>query len=249
MISVVFAIAIYCFNKFFSFFRYCRPSEKIIMPAEVQRTAEPAANKDPAYKRYARKLCGGGDDGRGGRRPAVGHVSPSTAADGRASKCWAAVWKRRTPPCGQCCGCKRTSAVTASAVDTISGGRQRSQWLRRCSDKLCCCCGKRMATKRKKLTTVAAVSSSSDHSVGALGIAPPTISADTFCGKFKRRLRRCCCCCGWCCGWCAVPKFVKRICCCCTRCRGKTATTKRKSADSQQRSLFKCTGCCTVRYV
>ncbi|KAL5238347.1 hypothetical protein ACI65C_005757 [Semiaphis heraclei] len=210
-----------------------RPSEKTILPAEVPRSAE-SATKDPAYKRYARKLCGGGSgSGRGGHRP-------STAADGRVSKCWAAVWKRRPRPCGKCCGRKRTAAVTASTAEAASGGRRRLQWWRRCSDKLCCCRGKRAALNKKKLATVA---SSSDHSVGALGIAPPTMTTDTFCGKLKRRLRRCCCCCGWCCGWCTVPKFFKRICCCCGR--GKSATPKSKSADSQKRSLFKCTGCCT----
>ncbi|CAI6355134.1 unnamed protein product [Macrosiphum euphorbiae] len=216
-----------------------RPSEKIIGPADVPRSAEPAT-KDPAYKRYARKLCGGGDDGgRGGRRPTVGQVSPPAATGGRASKCWAAVWKRRPRPCGQCCGRKRSASVMASTAEAASGGRRRLKWWRRCSNKLCCCSGKRTVTNKKKLATVA---SSSDHSVGALGIAPPTMAADTFCGKLKRRSRRCCCCCGWCCGWCAVPKFVKRICCCC---RGKSATSKSKSADSQKRSLFKCTGCCT----
>ncbi|XP_060843909.1 protein stum [Rhopalosiphum padi] len=229
---------------------WARPSEKIIVPAEVPRSAEAVTTKDPAYKRYARKLCGGGGGGSGsgggrsGRRPTVGHVSPSiaAAADGRASKCWAAVWKRRPRPCGQCCSRKRSTAVTASSAEATSEGRRHPQWWRRCSDKLCCCCGKR--TNKKKL--VAATSSSSDHSVGALGIAPPTVMAtDTFCGKLKRQLRRCCCYCSWCCGWCAVPKFVKRICCCCAGCRGKSTAPKRKSADSQQRSPFKCTGCCT----
>ncbi|XP_022178813.1 mucin-5AC-like [Myzus persicae] len=218
---------------------WARPSEKIIVPAEAPRSAEPAT-KDPAYKRYARKLCGGGNDGgRGGRRPTLGHVSPPTVTDGRMSKCWAAVWKRRPRPCGQCCGRKRSASVMASTAEAASGGRRRLQWWRRCGDKMCCCRGKRTAINKKKLAIAA---SSSDHSVGALGIAPPTMAADTLCGKLKRRMRRCCCCCGWCCGWCAVPKFVKRICCCC---RGKSATPKSKSADSQKRSLFKCTGCCT----
>lgn len=225
---------LYCVIWWICSFYLCRPSEKTILPAEVPRSAE-SATKDPAYKRYARKLCGGGSgSGRGGHRP-------STAADGRVSKCWAAVWKRRPRPCGKCCGRKRTAAVTASTAEAASGGRRRLQWWRRCSDKLCCCRGKRAALNKKKLATVA---SSSDHSVGALGIAPPTMTTDTFCGKLKRRLRRCCCCCGWCCGWCTVPKFFKRICCCCGR--GKSATPKSKSADSQKRSLFKCTGCCTV---
>lgn len=249
--NVIFLLSLACVCKnslmTLSGFFHCRPSEKIIVPAEVPRSAESTVTKDPAYKRYARKLCGGGGSGNGGsgrsgRRPTVAHVSPpaTAAASGRASKCWAAVWKRRPRPCGRCCDGKRSASVTASSAEVATGGRRRPQWWRRCSDKLCCCGGKRRTAANKK--KLAAAMSSSDHSVGALGIAPPTVTAaDTFCGKLKRRLRRCCCCC---CGWCAVPKFVKRICCCC---RGKSTAPKKKSADSQQRSSpFKCTGCCTV---
>lgn len=224
---------------FFYVFRFVstrRQSEKIIVPADVpSRAAETAASsttKDPAYKRFARKLCGGGAGCGGGRRRPT-KASSVAAADSRSSKCWTAVWKRRPRWCGgpRCCGRKRKDAGRPTAAVAAAGaaeaGDRRPQWWRRC--KPCWCCGKR----KKRL-------GASSDSVGVLGISPP--SADTFCGKFKRRL--CCCC-----GCCVVPKFFRRLCCCCPCCGGsgkRPDVPKSKSADTQRPSLFKCTGCCTV---
>lgn len=231
----------------FFFFSVRRQSEKIIVPAAGTSDATPAAAaKGPAYKRFARKLCCGGPR----RPPAVGKVtSPS---DGRAAKCWAAVWKRRPRMCGRCCaGRDRVAdgrpkpvavvrAPAAAAVAAGGGGRFRRWWR---ESRLCGC---RRGKRPKKL---APSSTSSSRSVGALGIAPPNVRLPPSGGKLKRWL--CCCC-----ACCAVPKFVRRLCCCCTCCGcrkpgggggGDDAHNRRKSTDNAQRpSLFACTGCCTV---
>lgn len=216
------------------------------MPRPSDKVATTVAVKDPAYKRFARKLCCGGKGGRGRSTVRKGHATSAaaSAAGGRSSKCWAAVWKRRPRwSCGRFCGSKRLVAAGRPAAtvptDTAAPGFRRRQWWRRWPCSSCCCCrclGKR--NKHAKLAT----SISSD--IGALGISPPNLppppSANTFCGKLKRRL--CCCC-----GPCAVPKFIRRLCCCCCCCVGSGAVAENtQSSEKRRLSLFKCTGCCTV---
>lgn len=183
------------------------------MPAEGSRpNDEPAAAKVPVYKRFARKLCGG--DRR--RRPAPGKETP--AADGRSSKCWACLWKRRPR-------LKKQSAAATTATATVAAGKQRRpRW--------CCCCGK------KPEKPVAA--SSSSGSTGALGIAPPTLpsrSTDTLCAKLKRRMLCC---------RCAAPEFIRRLCCGCCRGGPDKSSARKNTPGVDKRSPFKCTGCCTV---
>lgn len=224
-------------------------SEKIIVPTESSRPLEtPVIPKDSAYKKFARNLCGGGNRRRpitvGKKTPAnvaaITAIDTSTSpkANGRWSKHWPAVWKRRPRLCCQC-GVKKPKvpAKVERPTTTIAKDvRRRQRWRQWLSCNNCSC-------KRKKKLTVSRMSSSS-ISVGALGIAPPTIT-NTFCNKLKQRLS-----CN-CFGRCAVPNFVRKLCFCYYRRGGnseKTNAPKKKSAI-RRRSLFKCTGCCTVSFL
>lgn len=194
-------------------------------------TAATTETKYPVYKRFARRLwCNGDGNGPGGKELALAATAVTT--DSRPRKCWAAVWKCRPRLSNRWCyGEKKVTTdagqpQTATTKRTVATKSPRLRWWQRCWG-CCAFCGKRNDRK----------STSDRASVGVLGISPPAMpppTSDTFCGKLLRWLT--------CRGYChTVPRLFRRACCC------RALDAPKKSAD--KRSLFKCTGCCSVSAV